>query len=431
MQPFHYENDALLCEQVCVADVAERFGTPCYLYSAESLTGRYRAVRDAFAEFAPLICFSVKSNGNLALLQLLGREGSGFDVVSGGEIYRVLQAGGAPEGIVYAGVGKTEEEIRFALETGIHMFNCESPAEARTIERLAAETGSEARLALRINPDVDARTHPKTTTGKKETKFGISPAQALELVEEARDWAAARIRGIHLHLGSPIYSAEPYVAALERMLEFIPACRERGAPVDTLNIGGGYCIGYTGESVMGPADYAAAVAPLVRRLDCRLILEPGRFISGPSGILLTRVVYTKTNEAGKKFLICDAGMNDLIRPTLYEAFQRIWPVSGPAMPPVLGPETTDFGPVAVETVDVVGPVCETGDYLALGRALPPVEAGALLAVWDAGAYGFSMASNYNARPRPCEVLVQGGETRLIRKRESFRDIVGTEPGFLV
>lgn len=430
ISPFHFRDRSLYCEQVSVRALADRFGTPCYIYSAESFRSRYREIRDAFAEFNPLICYSVKSCGNLSLLRLLVREGSGFDVVSGGEIYRVLAAGGSADRIVYAGVGKTDDEIRYALGLGIFMFNCESPAEARNIERLAAETGRSARIALRINPDVDAGTHAKTTTGKKEAKFGISPRQALALIEEAAGWSAVRITGIHLHLGSPIYSVDPYVTALERMEAFIPECRKRGALIDTLNIGGGYCISYTGEPRIRPADYAAAVRGHVRRLGCRLILEPGRFISGPSGMLVARVLYIKSNDSGKKFIICDAGMNDLIRPTLYEAFQRIWPVEGWPMPAVITAETTEYG-VEVEKADVVGPICETGDYLALGRMLPPVERGALLAVWDSGAYGFSMASNYNARKRPPEILVDGSDARLIRKRESDTDIVGSEAEFLV
>lgn len=431
MDPFVCQDGQLHCERVPVSRIAGEFGTPCYIYSAESFRSRYREIRDAFAEFDPLVCYSIKSNSNLSILQLLAREGAGFDVVSGGEIFRLMKAGGPAERIVYAGVGKTDTEIRYALDLGIHMFNCESQAEARNIERIASEMGKHARLALRINPDVDAKTHAKTTTGKKESKFGISPQRALQLIDEARAWKSARITGIHLHLGSPIYSTEPYELGLDRMLQFVPQCRAHGAEIDTLNIGGGYCISYTGETVVRPADYAAAIRDRLRKLGCRLILEPGRFISGPSAVLVGRVVYTKTNDSGKKFVICDMGMNDLIRPTLYESFMRVWPVAGPPLPAFVGPDSHEFEGVPVEKVDVVGPICETGDYLALGRCIPPVEAGALLAVWDAGAYGFSMASTYNSRPRPCEVLVDGTEIRLIRKRESYEDIVGSEVELLV
>jgi diaminopimelate decarboxylase len=429
---FGYRDGELHCEGVPVRRVAEQFGTPCYVYSRAMLLGRFGRIRDAFAAWNPLVCFSVKSCANLSILGELGAAGSGFDVVSGGELRRAVTAGADPGRIVFAGAGKTRAEIAYALEQGILMFDVESRPELAAIAAVAAENGVEARVALRVNPDVDPRTHAKTTTGTGGTKFGIGVAEIGRLAPEAADWDGIRLSGLHFHLGSPIYSTEPYERALEKALPLIELLRGAGCPIDTINLGGGYCISYTGEDVAQPADYAAAVKPYLEKSGCPvIIIEPGRYIAGNSALLLTQVVYRKETEFGKRFLICDAAMNDLIRPTLYEAFHRVWPVrSAGGMPEVVRADAGQFDGFDTETVDVVGPVCETGDYVAKDRPLPHAEAGDLLAVFDAGAYGFTMSSNYNARCRAAEVLVDGGEFRLIRRRETFADLVAPELEFL-
>jgi len=309
----------------------------------------------------------------------------------------------------------------------VHMLNVESPEELRRISEVAARTHAGARVAIRVNPDVDARTHEKTTTGKKENKFGIGVAGTRRLAAEAAAMEGVELRGLHVHLGSPIYSAEPYKAALDKIAALMAELRTAGSPVDTVNLGGGYCISYTGEPVMEPADYAAALKVSLEKLGCNLIIEPGRYIAGPSGLLLARVVYRKQADHGKTFIICDGGMNDLVRPTLYGSFHRIWPAeSAVSMPPVLKPEDQQCEGIETETVDVVGPICESGDFFAKDRPLPALKAGDLVAIFDAGAYGFTMSSNYNAQPRPAEVLVDGGSASLARRRESYEDLVSGE-----
>jgi diaminopimelate decarboxylase len=425
---FHYRDGELYCEDVPVRDVSERFGTPCYVYSRAMLLGRFARIRDAFEAWNPLVCFSVKSCGNLAIIKDLAEAGSGFDVVSGGELYRAVTAGAEASRIVFAGAGKTREEIAYALDQGILMFDVESRPELEAIASVAAEKGTEASIALRVNPDVDPRTHAKTTTGKAGTKFGMGMAEIQRLAPEAASWAGIRLCGLHFHLGSPIYTTEPYERALEKALPLLDLLRDAGCPIDTLNLGGGYCISYTGEDVAQPGDYAAAVKPYLEKSGCPvIIIEPGRYIAGNSALLVTQVVYRKETELGKRFLICDAAMNDLIRPTLYEAFHRVWPVrSANGMPDVVSADAGQLDGFDTETVDVVGPVCETGDYVARERALPRTEAGDLLAVFDAGAYGFTMSSNYNARRRAAEVLVDGSDCRLIRRRETYGDLVAQE-----
>jgi len=422
MRSFSYRADGLYCEDVRVADVAEREGTPLYVYSRAELLWRLAQIETAFRDADPLICYSVKANGNLSILRLLAEKGCGFDVVSGGELFRTLRAGAGPGKVVFAGVGKTPREIREALQAGIFQFNVESPSELGSINRIAGDTGCRARAALRLNPDVDARTHAKTTTAKKETKFGIPLDEALDLFRDRASFANVDINGVHLHLGSPIYEVAPYREALQKMADFIPRARAVGANVETLNIGGGYCISYKGEPVIGPADYAQAIVPAVRALQCRLILEPGRYIVGNSAVLATRVTYRKEGWSGRRFLICDAGMNDLIRPALYDSHHHIWPVAGPASPAFFGGKAD-----GLETVDVVGPICESSDVFCRDRALPPsVKEGDLLAVFSAGAYGFSMGSSYNGRPRPAEVLVEGSAYRVIRARETYEDLIRGE-----
>ncbi len=308
------------------------------------------------------------------------------------------------------------------------MFNVESRPELEAINAAAGRLGGRARAALRINPDVDPKTHEKTTTGKGGTKFGLGIEEAEQLYREASAWQGVDLRGVHFHLGSPIYSAAPYERALAKLQPLIERLREAGCTVESLNIGGGFCTSYTGESVTPPEEYAAAVRSHLEKSACPgIIIEPGRYIAGSSAVLLARVVYRKETQFGKRFIICDAAMNDLVRPTLYGAFHRVWPaVSAHGMPEVIQPEQAGFEGFVTEVVDVVGPICETGDFVARDRALPRTEAGDLVAVFEAGAYGFSMSSNYNARPRAAEVLIEGAQSRLIRRRESYADLVGPE-----
>ncbi|MBS3761918.1 MAG: diaminopimelate decarboxylase, partial [Planctomycetes bacterium] len=382
---FYYENDELHCDGAPVEQIVDEFETPCYVYSSDLLKKRYRMIRDAFGRWDPLVCFSVKSLPNLAVLTLLHQEGSGFDVVSGGELFRVIQAGGDPGKVVYAGVGKTTAEIEFALESGVRMFNVESSAEMESIARVADEMGQTADIALRINPDVDAGTHQKTTTGKKENKFGISIRVATDLASRSLEMSGIRLRGLHVHLGSPIYKADPYVEALEKLSALREELSKLGCEIDTINLGGGYCISYTGEKVPGPEKYAAALQPFLENLDSQVIIEPGRFVSGPSGILLTRVIYRKVTGHGKRFLVCDAGMNDLLRPTLYGSFHRLWPARAQnGMPEIVKNDDKSYDALDTEIVDVVGPVCESGDFFAKNQPLPKVKEGAILAIFDTG-----------------------------------------------
>jgi diaminopimelate decarboxylase len=420
---FVHQDGQLFCDGVAVAEIAEAYGTPAYIYSKAAIVDNFRALRDAFAEVDPLICYAIKANYNLAVCKTLLDEGCGFDIVSGGELFRALKIGADPKTICFAGVGKTRSEIEYALQSGILMFNVESAPELEHIDAVAAGLGVEAAVALRLNPDVDARTHKHTTTGKKESKFGIDFATAAELIGRA-DLKHTRIAGLHLHLGSPINTTEPYTQALERTLDFLASCRSRGAEIEWLDIGGGYGIEYKGGETAGPGDYADAVIPYLKQSGCRTILEPGRFIVANAAILTTRVQYVKETDA-KTFVICDAGMNDLIRPALYDSYHRIWPVRSDKPVPhgEAALNATDNG---CAVVDVVGPVCESGDCFAKGRPLPPVSRDDLLAIFSAGAYGYSMSSNYNSRPRGCEVMIEEGSPRIVRERESYDSLIAGE-----
>lgn len=426
MDNFEYKNKTLYCEEVKVEDIIAEVGTPAYIYSKNAIISRYHEIEDAYRDVNNTICFSVKSNSNLAICKALAAEGAGFDVVSGGELFRALKAGGDPSKIVYAGVGKSDGEIQYALENDIFMFNVESQAELKHISDLAVKAGKTARVALRINPDIDANTHAKTTTGKKENKFGIDFTAAEKIMKQSAKYPNVDLCGIHVHLGSPIYSADPYASALKKVSEFIQRCRKMGRTIRYLNVGGGYCISYTGEEVMRPADYAARILPFVKEMQCALVMEPGRFIVGNSGILVTRVLYTKEATFGKKFVICDAGMNDLIRPALYDAFHRMWPVTTNVKMPAVEMPDDKVVKKGMEVVDVVGPVCESSDVFAKDRALPKLAEADLLAIFSAGAYGFAMSSSYNSRPRPCEVLVDGNRFQVTRKRETFDDLIRGE-----
>lgn len=423
MDIFEYRDKALFCERVRIEEIVSKVGTPAYIYSKNAIIARYRELKQSFHDVNTMICFSVKSNSNLSICRILAEEGSGFDVVSGGELFRVIRAGGDPSKIVFAGVGKTEKEIRYALTNDVFMFNVESTAELECINTLAGEINKIPKVALRINPDIDAKTHAKTTTGKWENKFGIDLTEAERILKQSRQYPSIKFCGLHVHLGSPIYTIDPYVHALERIIVFIRRCRDAGVDIEYMNIGGGYCISYKGEKVMQPEDYASKILPFIKEMQCSLIMEPGRFIVGNSGILVTRVTYTKETLHSKKFVICDTAMNDLIRPALYDAFHNIWPVNTGIEMPEVKNENEPIIKNGMNLVDIVGPVCETSDTFATNRALPLVKEGDLLAIFSAGAYGFSMSSTYNSRPRPCEVLVDGDQYRIIRKRETYEDLV--------
>jgi diaminopimelate decarboxylase len=418
MHDFQYRHGELYCEEVAISHLAKEVGTPCYVYSHATLTRHFRAFDGAFQGIPHIVAFAMKANSNLGLLRLMAKEGSGADIVSGGELYRALRAGVPPSKIVFAGVGKSRDEIRYALGEDILMFNVESSAELRAIDEVAAETWRKARVALRINPDIDPKTHPYISTGLKKSKFGISAERALDEYKLASSLKHIEVVGVHKHIGSQLTDVTPFVDALKKILALVEQLQAHGAHIRYINIGGGLGITYADEAPPPPQALADAVSPLVRDLKCILIMEPGRVIVGNAGILVTRVLYTKEGEA-KRFVIVDAAMNDLIRPSLYGAYHEIKPVR----------ETPH---AKTHTVDVVGPVCESGDFLAKDRPMPDAKTGDLLAVMSAGAYGFVMSSNYNSRPRVPEVMVKGGEIHVIRARETYEDLIRGEaiPDFL-
>ena len=410
MEAFHYVNGTLYCERVALADVAARFGTPLYVYSQAQIESNLRTLDEAFAAVPHLICYSLKANSNLAIGRLVAGMGAGADIVSGGELFKALKMGIDPRQIVYASVGKTAAEIEDALRAGILMFNVESRAELEAVDAVAARVGVQAPIALRINPDIDPQTHPYITTGMTKYKFGIPAEEALELYHHARALPHVVARGIQMHIGSQLVSTRPIVEAATKVAALAHRLKRDGIALDYLNIGGGLGIRYKDETPEGPAALARHIVPLVRETGCTLILEPGRFIVGNAGALLARVLYVKRNPV-KTFVIVDAAMNDLIRPSLYDAYHPILNVKQV-------PET--------EKVDVVGPVCESGDFFARDREVARFEAGDLMSIQCAGAYGFAMSSNYNCRPRAAEVLVAGVGFRLVRRRESYADLVRHE-----
>jgi diaminopimelate decarboxylase len=412
MHDFDYKNGELHCEGVPLRTIAQRVGTPFYCYSSNTLASHFRAFDKAFAGVPHLICFAVKSNPGAAVLRVLGREGAGADIVSGGELFRALRAGIDPKKIVYAGVGKRRDEIEYALKMDILMFNVESGEELQAIDRAAKDMHTKARIALRVNPDIDPRTHAYISTGLKENKFGIPLERALEHYQIAKGLANTEVVGIHQHIGSQITEIQPFVDALTKITGFVRELRAAGIGIKYINMGGGLGITYKDETPPLPRDVAQAVQPLLKECGCTIVMEPGRAIVGNAGVLVTSVLYHKESGA-KKFVIVDAGMNDLIRPSLYEAYHEIRPVVRQEQP-------------ANAVVDVVGPICESGDFLAKDREMPAVKQGELLAVMGAGAYGFSMASNYNSRPRVSEVLVRGNDYYVVRERETYNDLVKGE-----
>jgi diaminopimelate decarboxylase len=425
MDHFAYRDGRLFCENVAAEKIAAEVGTPVYIYSKATLATHFDRIKAAFAPLDPIICYSIKSCGNLSLLKVLRERGSGFDVTSGGELYRALAAGGDPGKVVFAGVGKTDKEINEALDAGIGWFNIESEQEFWNLDRLAGVKGVTARGALRVNPDVENRgTHQKTFTGKKETKFGVDIDRAAAFYRQAAGAKHARLNALHLHIGSPIKTTEPYVDAITKALALIDELKREGIVIDTIDTGGGFAAFYEGNEAPPASVYAEAIVPLLKGRGLRVIIEPGRSIAANAAILLTEVQYTKQGGT-KEFVIVDAAMNDLIRPTLYEAYHFIWPANpGAALTPAN--RTSSLRVPGDRKVDVVGPICESGDYLAKDRYLPGLKRGELVAVFSAGAYGFAMSSNYNARPRAAEVLVDGDCFRVIRKRETYNDLVAGE-----
>lgn len=427
MDSFRYRNGELFCEGVPVRKIAGKTGTPVYVYSRRTIEDHYKKLVDAFRGVETLVTYSVKSNSNLAILKLLKNLGAGFDIVSGGELHRVLSVGADPRKVVFAGVGKTVEEIRLALRAGVGLFTVESEGELARIDAVARRLGKRAPAALRVNPDVDPKTHVYTTTGKRENKFGVDLARAKEIFARAeRDLPNVDLVGIHAHIGSQITSTGPYRQSVRKIIAFHRALPQR-RKVRVLNCGGGFGVNYRAEEAMPAHAYAQQIVPLVKGTGCRLVLEPGRFIVGNAGILLTEVQYVK-DSGDKKFVICDAGMHTLIRPSLYGAFHKVWPARTRVPLSAVDWTRTEWPrlPKGTERVDVVGPICESGDFFAQNRPLPPVAPGDILSVFTAGAYGFVMASRYNSHPLPAEVLVEGKRFRIVRKAESRRDLLRGE-----
>jgi len=411
MDHFLYRDGELFAEDVPLSRIAEQFGTPCYVYSRATLERHWHAFDRAFAGHAHLVCFAVKANSNLGVLNVLARLGSGFDIVSVGELERVVAAGGDPSRVLFSGVGKQAHEMRRALELGIRCFNVESEAELERLDRIAGEMGKTAPVALRVNPDVDARTHPYISTGLKENKFGIEIHEALRIYRKAAAMQHIHISGIDCHIGSQLTELAPFLDALDRVLTLVGKLEAEGIAVDHLDLGGGLGVRYDDEQPPAPAEYAQALAERLGDAPYEIFIEPGRAIAANAGVLLTRVEYVKAGEA-KDFAVIDAAMNDLIRPSLYQAWQAIVPVQQ-------DPEGR------AGEYDLVGPICETGDFLGKGRRLTLAE-GSLLAVRSSGAYGFTMASNYNTRPSAAEVMVDGGQVHLVRKRETVQELFAGE-----
>jgi len=407
---FHYQNGALCAEQVPLADIAAQFGTPCYVYSRAALTDSMHQFTDALQGREHLICYAVKANSNLAVLNVLARLGAGFDIVSGGELQRVLAAGGDARKVVFSGVGKTVAEMRMALDAGILCFNVESDAELDRLDRVAASMGKIAAISLRVNPDVDAKTHPYISTGLKQNKFGVAYDDAVRLYRKARSLTSLRITGMDCHIGSQLTETSPFIAAAEKILALVDLLAGEGIILEHLDLGGGLGIRYKDETPPAIGEYVAALLAALKGRRVKLLLEPGRVLVGNAGVLLTRVEYLKHGEE-KNFAIVDAAMNDLMRPSLYDAYHDIWPV-------VIGNDPQ-------REYEIVGPICETGDFIGHARNLA-IGPDSLLAVLSAGAYGMSMSSNYNTRPRAAEVIVDGTLVHLVREREQLLQMYAGE-----
>jgi diaminopimelate decarboxylase len=417
MHYFEYKKGELYCERVPVSRIAQQVGTPFYVYSYRTLVRHFKVFNEAFEGISHLVCYSMKANSNLALIRLFVNFGGGVDVVSGGELYRALKAGADPQKIVFSGVGKKEDEIEYALKAGILMFNVESFMELQVVNEVAGRINKKAPISIRVNPDIDAKTHPYITTGLKQNKFGIDILRAPMAYRLASELPNLKIVGIDCHLGSQLVEVDPFVEALTKLKGLVDSLRQEGMEIRYLDLGGGLGITYNDEDPPHPYEYASNILDEIRSFNCTLILEPGRVIVGNAGILISKVLYRKENEE-KRFLIVDAAMNDLVRPSYYGSFHQILPVRQEGREEIVA--------------DVVGPVCESADFLAKGRKLPNLDPGELIAVMSAGAYGFSMSTNYNSRPRVAEVLVRDDEIHVIRKREEYEDLVRGEtiPEFL-
>ncbi len=412
-ETFHYQDGVLFCENVNLTQLANSYGTPAYVYSKQAMLARWSEYGNALAGLDHRICYAVKANSNIAVLSTLARAGAGFDIVSAGELHRVIAAGGDPHLVVFSGVGKTAAEIRFALEKGIHSFNCESEAEIELISQLASSEGRQASIAIRVNPDVNAQTHPYISTGLREHKFGVDIAAAEGIYQRAAKLPGIVPEGVSCHIGSQLLDIAPLLEAADKIIDLARRLRSAGIPIRFLDLGGGLGVRYKAvETKPNVHAFAERLKPKIAVLNLTLMLEPGRSIVAEAGILLTRVLLVKQN--GKKtFVIVDGAMNDLIRPALYQAYHEIIPVVQPAPGPLIN-------------ADVVGPVCETGDFFARSRDLPPLAAGDVIALCTAGAYGFVLSSNYNSRPRPCELLVDGAQIHLARQRECYEDLLRGE-----
>jgi diaminopimelate decarboxylase len=411
MHHFEHRDGVLFAEEVSVTELAKQYGTPLYIYSAATFKRHFKAFDSAFDALDHLTCFSVKANSNLSVLKMLAQEGAGMDIVSGGELYRALQAGVDASRIVYSGVGKRDSEIRDALEARILMFNVESLAELERINQVAGEMGTTARVSFRINPDVDPQTHPYISTGMQKNKFGLDIEMSMEAYKRAAELENIEPVGMDCHIGSQLTSLDPFLEALDKLLAFHARLKDIGIEIKYLDLGGGLGIPYNKEEPPHPAEFGKALSDKLKGLKLKVILEPGRVIAGNAGILVTEVVYTKSNPT-KNFLIVDAAMNDLIRPSLYGSYHRIDEVEHK------GRDSKVF--------DVVGPICESGDFLARDRELPAVEQGERLVCYSAGAYGFTMSSNYNSRPRACELIVDGDKVIVARRRETYDDLIMNE-----
>ena len=409
---FQRRSGELYCERTPLSEIAAGAGTPCYVYSSEAIRRNYRAYDRALGELPHAVHYAVKANSSLAVLALLAEEGAGFDIVSGGELFRVLEAGGDPGRVVFSGVGKSRNEMAYALDVGIGAFNCESDQELTVLREVACEKGAAPRVALRLNPDISAETHPYIATGMSDHKFGVDIQTAEALYRRAAEFAPLRIEGVSCHIGSQIFDTQAFFDALDRLLALIDRLAAAGVEIRKLDLGGGLGIAYRDSESTPPIDaYASRLAEILAGRDLELALEPGRSIVGQAGVLLSRVTYRKQG-ASKVFVIVDAAMNDLLRPALYQSHHEILPVVARSRPSI--------------RADVVGPVCESGDFLAREREMEDLAPGDLIAVATAGAYGFVQASNYNSRPRPAEALVDGDQWRIVRERESYRDLIQGE-----
>lgn len=418
MNFFEYKNQQLHCEEIPIESIAEKVGTPLYLYSYHTLVRHFTVFDKAFHGIPHLVCFSAKANSNLALLRLFINLGGGVDVVSGGELYRAIKAGADPQKIVFSGVGKRVDEIEYALKTGILMFNVESSQELSVINEVAGRFGKKAHIAIRVNPDIDPKTHPYISTGLKQNKFGIDILRAPMAYRLAFQLPNLKIVGIDCHIGSQLIQVEPIIEALRKLKQLVENLRKEGMEIQYLDLGGGLGITYEDEEPPHPMEYASNILEEIKGFGCTLILEPGRVIVGNAGILVTKVLYTKENEE-KRFVIVDAGMNDLVRPSYYGSYHQILPVRKEGREEIVA--------------DVVGPICESSDFLAKGRKMLKVNPGEMIAVMSAGAYGFSMSTNYNSRPRVAEVIVRDDQMFVIRQRESYEDLIRGEeiPEFLI